>query len=145
MYDPSDRKQVRAFFKTAWAKHIENVPAEPLEILIADVIQLHPEYQRLLEGSDDNLDKDYLAEDGQINPYLHLGMHITLREQIQTDRPVGIVALYNKLLLKTNDIHNTEHLLMDCLGECLWTAQRNQLPPNEQSYLDCVQHQYEKL
>jgi len=144
MYDPSDRKQIRGVFKTAWTKHINNMPAEPLEILIADIIRLHPEYHRLLEGSDEELEKDFIAEDGQQNPYLHLGMHVTLREQFQTDRPAGIVALYNKLLLKTSDIHVTEHILMDCLGECLWAAQRYQQPPDEQAYLECVQTRCEK-
>lgn len=144
MFDPSDRKQVRGFFKSAWDKHINKIPAEPLEILIADIIRLHPEYHRLLEATDEQLDKDYSAEDGQHNPYLHLSMHVTLREQFQTDRPPGIVALYNKLLLKTSDIHKTEHILMDCLGECLWTAQRNRVAPDEQAYLDCVQNRYDK-
>ncbi len=144
MYDLSDRKQVRGGFKTAWNKHINQTPAEPLEILIADIIRLHPEYHSLLEGADDELDKDFTAGDGQHNPYLHLGMHVTLREQVQTDRPPGIASLYKKLLLKTSDIHETEHILMDCLGECLWSAQRKQQPPDEQAYLECVQSRYNK-
>ncbi|MGB5328985.1 MAG: DUF1841 family protein, partial [Gammaproteobacteria bacterium] len=31
-----------------------------------------------------------------------------------------------------------EHAMMECLGQTLWTAQRNNQPPDEAAYLDCL-------
>ncbi len=125
-------------FIGAWEKHREQVPMEPLEQLIAAVIQQHPEYHRYLESPDDVLDRDFTPEGGQTNPFLHMGMHISLQEQISADRPAGISALYRKLTKKTGDPHASEHRMMECLGQVLWEAQRSNRMPDEQAYLACL-------
>jgi hypothetical protein len=66
-----------------------------------------------------------------------MGMHITLREQAGTDRPPGIRAIHQKLLSKQG-AHEAEHAMMECLGQTLWNAQRNNQPPDEAAYLDCL-------
>jgi len=133
-----DRNQIRTFFRSAWKKYTDKQPAEPLEILIGDVISIHPEYHNMLENDSDELDKDYQPEEGQTNPFLHMGMHITLREQYNSNRPDGIQALYKKILIKTGDPHKAEHMMMDCLAENLWKAQKNGELPDEKAYLDCI-------
>lgn len=133
-----DRNQIRLFFRSAWKKYLEKLPAEPLELLIADIISMHPEYHALLENEQDELQHDYQPDAGQTNPFLHMGMHISLREQYNSDRPVGIQSLYKKILISTGDAHTTEHLMMDCLAENLWQAQKNGELPNETAYLDCI-------
>ena len=112
---------------------------EPLEKHIAEIILQHPEYHTLLEKGEDSLDKDYTPEQGQTNPFLHLGMHLALREQVGTDRPAGIAGLTRSLLARHHgDGHTVEHMMMECLGEMLWTAQRQNSPPDEAAYLDCI-------
>ncbi len=135
----SDRTQIRRMFVAAWKKHRERTPLEPLENLIALVIQQHPEYHGHLESPEGILDRDFTPEGGRTNPFLHMGMHISLREQIGADRPRGVVELYRKLTKKTGDPHESEHLMMECLGQVLWEAQRSNRMPDEQAYLECLE------
>ena len=81
---------------------------------------------------------EFLPETGDANPFLHLAMHLSLQEQISTDRPTGITALYQQLTRLTGDPHTADHQLMECLGVMLWEAQRNHALPDESAYLECV-------
>jgi len=135
----SDREQMRRFFIASWNKHLASQTMEPLEQVIAKVVELHPEYHKLLEDSDAATGKEYLAEDGQTNPFLHMGMHIAIHEQMSTQRPAGIMDVYQKLLLKLGNPHEVEHRMMGCLSEIMWQAQQNNQMPDEQAYLRCVQ------
>ncbi|MCB1868988.1 MAG: DUF1841 family protein [Gammaproteobacteria bacterium] len=135
----NNRIEIRRVFTEAWRKHRANVEASPLEALISSIIEQHPEYQQLIEKPDAALDRDFLPEGGETNPFLHMGMHITLQEQISTDRPPGISALYQRLVKTVGDAHEAEHRLMECLGRMLWEAQSAGTMPDEHSYLECVQ------
>lgn len=132
-----DRQQLRRFFQSAWSKRQAGQRLEPLEQLVTEVIAQHPEYQDALLG-EDALEKDFSPDDGQTNPWLHMGMHISLGEQLGADRPPGIRDLYQKLTARHGDPHTAEHAMMDCLGIALWEAQRNNTAPDERAYLECV-------
>ncbi len=137
MFFGNDRHDIRQQFFLIWKKFNDKHPLDPMENRIADVIKLHPEYHSLLEDSA-MLDNDYTPEMGQTNPFLHMGMHIALHEQLSTNRPAGIKEVYEKLQSKTKDMHETEHHMMDCLGEAMWQAQRNNTMPDEAGYLLCL-------
>jgi len=111
---------------------------EPLEAVVAKIIELHPEYHALFENETAELDKDYTAEMGQTNPFLHMAMHISIQEQLSTKRPTGIEQLHEAMLKKKNDPHETEHLMMECLGKMLWEAQSQNRAPDESDYLNCL-------
>jgi len=134
-----DRNQLRQMYLDAWRKQQNNEVMQPLEVMIAEVVSLHPEYHALLEQGEDALDKDFLPEMGEANPFMHMGMHIAIREQLSTDRPTGIVLAHKKLLLRLQNAHEVEHQIMECLGQSLWEAQRNNRAPDESQYLSCVQ------
>ena len=74
----------------------------------------------------------------QSNPFLHMGMHIAIREQLSTQRPPGIEAAYKQLLERLGDLHAVEHHMMECLGQAMWEAQRQGTPPDESAYLECL-------
>ncbi|MFM1891365.1 MAG: hypothetical protein RLZ44_442 [Pseudomonadota bacterium] len=131
-----DRTQLRRFFVSAWQKQQQAQPLEPLERLVAAVIAQHPEYQPLLR--EDALDRDWTPEQGETNPFLHMGMHITLAEQLGSDRPPGVRALYQQIVQHQGDAHAAEHRMMDCLGLVLWEAQRAGRPPDEAAFLECL-------
>ena len=132
------RSDTRQTFFEVWQKLQAGMPMTALETLIADVIRMHPEYHALLDQGLDVLDKDWLPEGGETNPFLHMGMHIAIREQLSIDRPPGIKAAYEALLARTRDVMETEHLMLECLGETLWRAQRERRMPDEQLYLRLV-------
>lgn len=139
------RSDTRQTFFDVWKKMRAGTPMTALETLIADVIRMHPEYHALLEQGIEMLDKDWLPEGGETNPFLHMGMHIAIREQLSIDRPPGIKGAYEVLLQKTRDQMQAEHLMLECLGETLWRAQRESRMPDEQFYLRLVRERAERL
>lgn len=132
------RDQTREVFFRAWRRFRDGAPLEGVERVIVDVAVAHPEYHALLDDAERHLDRDYSPEMGQTNPFLHMGMHIAIEEQLSVDRPHGIATRYQQLLRKTGDRHAAQHLMMDCLGETLWQAQRAGIPPDDQAYLACL-------
>ncbi len=139
MFFSKDRHKMRQFFFDIWQKQNSgNVPLEPIEQIIAGIIQQHPEYHSLLASPDAVIDQDFTPEMGQSNPFLHMAMHIAIQEQLGTQRPKGIVAVYQSLLEKGNDPHTIEHQMMEPLSEMLWQAQRNNTAPDEKFYLKAL-------
>lgn len=133
-----DRSELRKMFFTAWKKHQNKQLMEPLEAVVAKIVELHPEYHALLDNEEAELDKDYTPEMGQTNPFLHMAMHISIQEQLSTKRPAGIEQLYQAMLNKNKNPHETEHLMMECLGKMLWEAQSQNRAPDESDYLNCL-------
>ncbi len=131
------RDQFRQVFVDVWCKHRQGTPLEPLEQAIAGVIGAHPEYQGMLTESASLL-RDYSVDEEESNPFLHMGMHITIIEQITSDRPAGIRAVYDGLRGRFADTHVLEHAMMQCLAESLLEARERNRPPDEQRYLACV-------
>ena len=132
----NDRDGLRRYYCTVWDKAQSGQPLEPLEQLIAGVIREHPEYQPMLTNADTALGREYLPEMGETNPFLHIGLHIAIQEQLGGHRPVGILEVYQQLCQRLGDRHIVEHQIMECLGQTLWEAQRNGVDPDEQVYLE---------
>ena len=88
------RSSLRRMYVEAWHKHRASLPVEPVEDQIIRVVALHPEYAQLLESGPAALERDYTPEDGQTNPFLHMGLHLAIREQVATDRPAGIAVVH---------------------------------------------------
>ena len=129
-----DRGELRKMYADAWQKRSDKVPMSPLETQIADVIALHPEYHDAIAAVD--LDQEYTPEGGKTNPFLHMGLHLGLREQVATNRPAGIARIHTELTRKLGDLHAAEHQMIDCLAETLWEAQSQNSAPDEQKYLE---------
>lgn len=128
-----DRSELRKMYVDAWRKRVDGDVLSALETQIADVVALHPEYHNAMTL--DDLDKDFAPESGSSNPFLHMGLHLGLREQIATDRPSGISSIFKELTGRLGDTHAAEHQMIDCLAETLWEAQSQQLDADEQRYL----------
>jgi hypothetical protein len=131
------RDEIRKVYLKVWQKMQNQSLLEPMEAIIADVIKLHPEYHQILDKGECAVEKDFSPEDGQTNPFLHMGMHITLREQAGGDRPAGIHDIYQNLV-QQKGMHEAEHAMMECLGQTLWNAQRHNAMPDENAYLACL-------
>ena len=131
------RDEVRQIYLDVWHKIQQRQLLEPMESIIADVIEGHPEYHALLADSDQAKQQEFTPEQGRTNPFLHMGMHIALREQTGADRPAGIQSIYHRLA-SARGRHEAEHAMMECLGQSLWNAQRNNQIPDETEYLDCL-------
>lgn len=136
MFNPS-REQVRIFFCESWRKHRERLVLEGAEATAADLIEQHPEYHTLLEKPETAVEQEFTPESGQMNPFLHLSLHLAIADQISIDQPPGIRAAYHTLRSRL-DVHQAEHAILECLGETLWRAQREGGKLDAEQYLECV-------
>ncbi len=137
-YDNQSRDELRRVYVEAWRKRRAGLPVEPLEAQVADVIALHPEYHTALERDGDAVARDYTPEGGQSNPFLHMGLHLAVRDQIATDRPAGMRQAFESLAGRIGSAHDAEHRIIECLAEAMWEAQRSGRPPDEAAYLQRV-------
>ncbi len=134
-FDTHSREQLRRSYVEAWSRHRSGAPLTPLQALIADVIGAHPEYHSIVRDAEAAAVFEPAAGSAVENPFLHMGLHIAIREQIAIDRPPGIRALHSQLKARYGDIHGAEHQLMEALGQTLWQAQRDGRAPDESQYL----------
>ncbi len=128
---------MRQRFADAWARVRGGAAADALDRQIAAVIEWHPEYHAIVENSE-ALHRDFTPDGGQTNPFLHMGLHLAIRDQLATDRPAGIRAVFDRIRTALGDEHAAEHRLLERLGEALWQAQRDRRPPDEAAYLDAL-------
>lgn len=131
-------QETRQLFFSSWEKYKQKKPLSALEQQIAQVVLDHPEYHAILDHPAKFHEQSYYPELGDTNPFLHMGLHLAIREQVATNRPEGIQTSYQLLIKKHKDHLNVEHLIMEQLAECLWRSQKDNLPPDEQDYLNSL-------
>ena len=124
-------------YADAWQKHLDKQPLSPLEAQIVAVIEWHPEYHD--DVMTDDLNRDFTPDGGKTNPFLHMGLHLGIREQVATNRPAGIAIVHATLLGRTGDAHATEHQMIEALAETLWEAQSANSTPDDDKYLQRLQ------
>ncbi len=134
----SDRSALRRVYVESWQRHCAGLPLEPLQQQVAEVITLHPEYHALLAAGEAALQRDWHPQQGEGNPFLHLSLHLAIREQLAVNRPFGIHALYRRMVLRWGGEHPAEHQMIECLEQVLWEAQQQGQAANEEHYLKCL-------
>ncbi|RCN56586.1 DUF1841 family protein [Acidiferrobacter thiooxydans] len=131
----ADRAALRGVFYTAWRHFREHAPLDGVEALVVEALLAHPEYQDLFVDT-----PSFAAATAQttsdVNPFLHLGLHIAVAEQIATDRPPGVIAEWQRLEGLWQDGHRARHAMMECLEETLWEAQRQGVAPDDAAYIE---------
>ena len=137
MFSPS-RDQARQFLFDTWQKYRSSTALSEMERIALDVMSQHPEYHALLDDPVRNLDRDFTPEDGAINPFLHLSLHLAIEEQLSIDQPRGIRTQFARIALASGSEHEAKHALLDCLAETLWLSQRAGSAPDQAFYLACL-------
>jgi hypothetical protein len=137
LFNPS-REEVRQFFCDAWSKHQASGILSPMESIAARWMVEHPEYHALLNDPQQAKEAEYTPEKGQTNPFLHLSMHMSITEQVQIDQPPGIREASRQLTIKLDSEHEAQHRIMECLGQVLWSAQRDGTPPDMVTYVELI-------
>ena len=135
LFADQSRDALRDSYRQAWRKRRERVPLQPLEAQIADVVAEHPEYHALLQG-EAGLKQDFPSPGAGENPFLHMGLHLALREQLSTNRPAGIAQLHRQLATRLASGHAAEHRMIEVLASVLWEAQRGGGPADDAVYLE---------
>jgi hypothetical protein len=133
MFADHSREQLRNTYREVWRKWQQRLPLQPLEAQIADIIAAHPEYQPMLQ-EETSLRQEFDAAGGRENPFLHMGLHLALREQIGTDRPAGIAGVHRRLAA-LGGAHAAEHRMIEVLAAVLREAQRVGQAAADSAYL----------
>lgn len=131
LYAGQEREQLRAAWRESWRRHLQGLPLEPLQAQMSDLIRMHPEYTQ-------HLDSAAAADGAGTNAFLHLALHLALREQLATNRPAGLALVHRRLAAAAGDTHAAEHRMIEVLGQLLWDAQRAGRMPDEQLYLEAL-------
>ena len=100
--------------------------------------RLHPEYHPVLDDPERYMDRQYLPEAGETNPFLHMSMHLSIEEQLSIDQPPGIKNELARIAAKLGDRHAACHQVLECLGEMIWRSQREGTAPDAAAYLECL-------
>lgn len=129
-----DRTALRQQYFSAWQKYHAKQLLSPLESQLIQVILDHPEYQDYVEQA--NKYADYSFETDDINPFLHMSMHLSLRDQVSADNPVGVKSVFERLLLRQGDALLVEHEMMRILTDHIWMMLKQQKPFNAAEYLE---------
>ncbi len=137
LYAGQDREQLRAAWRESWQRCLQGLPLAPLQAQMSDLIRMHPEYTQHLDGLM-AADSTAAAAAASTNAFLHLALHLALREQLATNRPAGIALVHQRLAAAHGDAHAAEHRMIETLGQVLWDAQRAGRMPDEQLYLEAL-------
>jgi hypothetical protein len=138
LFESHTREQLRQTYADAWRKQLAHAPLTPLEAMINEVIGAHPEYQAIVSNPAAAMEFEPSVQAGTENPFLHMGLHLAVRDQLSIDRPPGVCELHRVLQAQHGGWHRAEHVLMEALGETLWQAQRSGRAPDEEFYLALV-------
>ncbi len=136
-----NREQLRAHRQVlwdAWRKAQAGLPLNALEVRIARVIAMHPEYHSMFDDMEAFLDRDFAVDDG-MNPYLHLSLHLALEEQLAIRQPPEAgVCLEQLMRQKGMSRHDALHVLLEVLAETVYFAQRRGGSPDTTAYTDGI-------
>ena len=135
IFDGMSRDQLRESYRAAWRKFKTEQPLTALEKQLVAVMNEHPEYRVIIESAAADL-ANYSPRSGQLNPWLHMGLHLAIREQVATNRPAGIAEVHARLAKHAGGAHEAEHRMLEVLAEQMWDAQRGGKPPDEDAYLE---------
>jgi hypothetical protein len=135
IFEGMSRDQLREMYRSAWRKFRTEQALSPLEKQVVAVISEHPEYRVIVDSAAADL-ANYSPRSGQLNPWLHMGLHLAIREQVATNRPAGIAEVHARLAAHAGGAHEAEHRMLETLATTLWEAQRAGKPPDEAVYLE---------
>jgi len=138
LFASNDRDQLRAAWRGAWQRHLARLPLEPLQAQLVALMEAHPEYHAALGLQALQLAGADAQTEAGAQAFMHLSLHLALREQLGTDRPGGIRALHARLAQRKGDPHEAEHAMIEVLARTLWDAQRAGRAPDEAAYLEAL-------
>jgi len=132
----TQRTDMRQMYFDAWQKHQHQKPLEALEQQIVDVIIDHPEYLYLFENPEKYIDYDFNPEIEPTNPFMHLSMHLAIRDQVNTNQPAGIRDLFVTAVNKKGDALDVEHCFMQVLITEMYSIQNELREFDSELYLE---------
>ncbi len=127
-------RDARKNFFVTYEKMQQGGALTDLEKQLAELIAMHPEYNKYF-SDEKYLDYSFDPRLETANPFMHISMHQAVREQLSTDRPQGIVAIFADLIAKFGDAHEVEHRIAEQLAQMMHDIMQNGQPYEDSEYL----------
>ena len=128
----TERAELRQIFWDAWNKRDFPHLLSALEQQLLSIIKAHHEYIFIFEDLD-SLNEDYETDQ---NPFLHMSLHLSVIEQVTTNRPLGIRNVYQKAYRRMGNEHDVQHLFMEIMADIIYESQQQHKLPDENLYLE---------
>ena len=128
----NDRDKIRGYFFTAWNKYRNKEELNDLEQQLVEIILIHPEYHDILDNPKQYHEKNFESID---NPFMRMGLHLAVREQVSLDAPKGMTSVYQTLLTREKDLVKAERMIVDCLWRIIAETQTGERLFDEGEYM----------
>ena len=125
-------KEQREYLLNTWKKAQSGLILDKTEQDIASIIKEHPEFINLINRPEASHSNNFME-----NPFLHIFLHLAIKEQLFNDQPKETKKLYNKLLSKKLTPHHAEHQIMLCLDIFL-KRNKSDMHKSQLDYLECL-------
>ena len=138
------RHDSRDFFYQTFAKMQQPAELNHLELMTSEIIKMHPEYHQFLKQPNLFHNKDFHTSDHLLNPFLHMGLHLTLKEFMILNQPEGIGNIYRQFCIIHSDQHEAEHAMIDCIQVIIHEAQYHKKPLEQEKLMTLLHEKIEK-
>lgn len=135
-----DIYKLRQTFYTAYTKMLGNQQLSPIEMQIAYVIKQYPEYHAFLSNKK-GIEREFPDQD--TNPFLIMALHLSVIEQISTNRPTGIAHIF-KEATKDKPAAVVEKIMAKVLQCMMMDSLTKRAEPDEAEYLKQLRHALEQ-
>ncbi len=127
-----NREHLHEIWQKARCNELEGLTDE--EQKLAKVMLAHSEeYSNQFEFADVLGDHEY-DPDNEVNPFLHIVMHVAAENQIEARDPIEAFQFYNAMLRQKCSRHEAVHLLMSVLLYFLFPVLQAKRPFNLAAY-----------
>jgi hypothetical protein len=136
------RTDFRRRFVAVAQRLVSRLPLESGDAHLGSVLADHPEACRALAG--DGSEDLVRGTDGAL--FLHLALHVALREQVATDRPPGIRGLHGAYVSWADgDRVRAEHRMLPILEEAMHHSLGRPGDDDTRAYLDALRAELQRL
>ena len=138
--DPSRlRARLRARFTAVAVRLASGLPIAAEDAHLAGVLDDHPEARARLAAHGAGPGAGPEPEEDESAFFLHLALHVALREQAAADLPPGIRALYEAYLARAaGDRLRAEHRMLPALEEAVARSLAHPGGDDPQPYLEAL-------
>jgi len=123
----------RAHLGDTWEMAMAGAELEGEDATMAEVLKQHPEYFDLWEQVDTLPPGEEVLRDG-VNPFVHVGIHQTVENQIANHNPPQTAETLEALMRAGYTRHEAVHAIGAIVSDEIFAILKDNRPFNETSY-----------
>jgi len=112
-----NRKHLHEIWQYAKDNNMDHLSEE--EQQIGKCMLEHEEYHNQFEIADLLKDHDF-APEKEVNPFLHITLHVIVEHQLKSREPIEVYQFYNSMRNKRVNHHDTVHLIANIFNPVIF-------------------------